>query len=141
MQRSAQQLVRSRRNILCLPIMAAIQALVNQKTGSRQGNPLPTYYALAAAEYGATGNANCKSNLGNAVANTCVFYDITSGDNYVACSIGQNCYRAGTAVGVLSTSSSSYQPTYPAGVGWDFATGIGSVNALNLILNWPVAPH
>ena len=29
------------------PIMAAIQALINQKTGSRQGNPNPGYYALA----------------------------------------------------------------------------------------------
>src|SRR4029077_7704531 len=32
------------------PIMAAIQALVNQKTGSRQGNPAPAYYQLAASE-------------------------------------------------------------------------------------------
>jgi subtilisin family serine protease len=30
------------------PIMAGIQALINQRTGSRQGNPNPTYYAPAA---------------------------------------------------------------------------------------------
>src|SRR5216684_874347 len=34
------------------PIMAGIQALVNQKAGGPQGNPAPVYYQLAAAEYG-----------------------------------------------------------------------------------------
>src|SRR5690349_13531745 len=46
------------------PIMAGIQALVNQKTGARQGNPNPAYYQLAAAEYGASGNAACNSSNG-----------------------------------------------------------------------------
>jgi len=31
------------------PIMAGIQALINQRTASRQGNPNPTYYSIAAA--------------------------------------------------------------------------------------------
>lgn len=47
------------------PIMAAIQALVNQKTASSWGNPNPTYYRLAAAEYGSTGNTSCNSTNGN----------------------------------------------------------------------------
>ena len=34
------------------PIMAAIQSLVNQKIGSRQGNPNPVYCQLGSAEYG-----------------------------------------------------------------------------------------
>ena len=45
--------------------MAGIQALVNQKTGERQGNPNPTYYSLAANEYGASGDNSCNSTLGN----------------------------------------------------------------------------
>jgi hypothetical protein len=38
--------------------------------------------------------------------------------------------------GVLSVSSNSYEPAYPATIGWDFATGLGSVNAYNLANNW-----
>jgi hypothetical protein len=36
---------------------------------------------------------------------------------------------------VLSTSTTSYQPAYKTGTGWDFATGIGTVNAYNLVFN------
>jgi len=32
-------------------------------------------------------------------------------------------------------SSNAYQPAFTAGTGWDFATGIGSVNAYNLVMN------
>ena len=39
--------------------------------------------------------------------------------------------------GVLSTSDSAYQPAYSTTTGWDFATGIGTVNAYNLVNNWP----
>jgi hypothetical protein len=34
-----------------------------------------------------------------------------------------------------STLASAYQPAYGATPGWDFATGIGSVNAYNLVMN------
>jgi hypothetical protein len=37
----------------------------------------------------------------------------------------------------MSTSSSSFDPIYPATPGWDFGTGLGTVNALNLFNNWP----
>ncbi len=62
------------------PIMAGIQALVNQKAAARQGNPNPAYYKLAAKEYGTKGSTTCNSTLGNGVASTCVFYDVTQGD-------------------------------------------------------------
>jgi Abnormal spindle-like microcephaly-assoc'd, ASPM-SPD-2-Hydin len=35
---------------------------------------------------------------------------------------------------VLSTSNSAFQPAYSAATGWDFATGIGTVNAYNLVM-------
>src|SRR5216684_2741173 len=38
------------------PIMAGIQALINQKAGGPQGNPAPIYYQLASAEYGSSGS-------------------------------------------------------------------------------------
>ncbi|HKN01972.1 MAG TPA: hypothetical protein VJX23_15755 [Candidatus Binataceae bacterium] len=116
------------------PIMAGIQSLVNQHLGSRQGNPNPTYYALAAAEYGMAGSTSCNSSKGNAVGAACIFYDITEGDNDVPCTGSNNCYDPSGTYGVLSTSDASFQPAYPATVGWDFATGIGSVNAYNLVM-------
>ncbi len=118
------------------PIMAGIQALVDQKTGERQGNPNPTYYKLAAGEYGASGDSSCNSTLGNAVGSSCIFYDVTQGDMDVPCS-GLNCYQPSGAIGVLSTLNSEYQPAYGTTTGWDFATGIGTVNAANLVNNWP----
>jgi len=118
------------------PVMAGIQALINQKAGGPQGNPAPMYYQLAAAEYGSSGNSSCNSDNGGAVASNCVFYDVTSGDMDVDC-VGPNCYLADGSVGVLSTSNTSFASAYGTGVGWDFATGIGSVNAANLVNNWP----
>jgi subtilase family serine protease len=116
------------------PIMAGIQSLINQKTGSPQGNPNPTYYALANAEYGAGGAASCNSTLGNGTASSCVFYDVTQGDIDVPCSGSNNCYQPSGKTGVLSTSDSEFAPAYRTGTGWDFATGIGTVNAYNLVM-------
>jgi hypothetical protein len=115
------------------PIMAAIQALINQATGTRAGNPNPSYYSLAASEFGASGNSSCNSTLGNGVASTCVFYDVTQGDMDVPCLGSFNCYLPSGTYGVLSTSNAAYQPAYGTKTGWDFATGIGTVNAYNLV--------
>jgi subtilase family serine protease len=120
------------------PIMAGIQALINQKAGGPQGNPAPIYYQLAAAEYGASGSASCNSSNGAGVAANCIFYDVTQGDIDVDC-LGPNCYLGGGAVGVLSTSNNSFAPAYGTSLGWDFATGIGTINAANLVNNWPTS--
>ncbi len=206
------------------PIVASIQALVNQSTGSKWGNPNPTYYALASNEYGVAGSAACNSALGNGAASTCVFYDVTQGDNDVPCTGGVNCYLPSGTNGVLSTGpvgsatvtsggsgytsapscaisapsnrpaystyaggvqatctatltaqavsainitnggagyagnpictlsggggsgatctaatglSASYQPSFGSAAGWDSATGIGTINAANLVNQWP----
>ena len=114
------------------PIMAGIQALINQKAGGPQGNPNPVYYALAAAQYGATGDTTCNSTLGNTTSSTCVFYDVTQGDMDVNCTGTHSCYLPSGTFGVLSTSNSSYLPAFGTTTGWDFATGIGTINAYNL---------
>jgi len=124
------------------PIMAGIQALVNQKVGARQGNPNPTLYKLAAAEYGSTGSTSCNSTKGNGTASTCTFYDVTEGDMDVNCSGSHNCYGTSgsgrnVVYGALSTSTSTFSPAYGTTTGWDFATGIGTVNVYNLVNNWP----
>ena len=120
------------------PILAGIQALVNQKTGARQGNPNPVYYQLAATEYGTAGSATCTSRRGKTISGSCVFNDITNGDSDVNCSGSNNCYTPSGYYGVLSTSSSTLHKAYNEGLGWDFATGIGSLNAANLVANWPM---
>ncbi len=121
------------------PIMAGIQALVNQKAGGPQGNPNPVYYSLAADRVRRRRQQSCNSTLGNAVASSCIFYDVTLGDMDVNCTGTHNCYLPSGTYGVLSTSDSSYQPAYGTTTGWDFATGIGTVNAANLVNNWPGA--
>jgi hypothetical protein len=118
------------------PIWAGIQALVNQYTGARQGNPNPALYKIAATEYGASGRSSCNSNNGSGDS-SCIFYDVTLGDMIVDCTSGTpNCYAPGGTYGVLSTSTSSYAPAFKAQTGWDFATGIGTVNVNNLVTNW-----
>lgn len=129
------------------PIMAGIQAMINQTTEKYQGNPNFIYYMLAGSEYGLKGSSSCDSTLGNQVDPRCIFYDVTLGDIDVNClplldsngnPIGSfNCYYDGATNGVLSTSNSSYEPAYPATKGYDYATGIGSVNAFNLVRSWP----
>jgi subtilase family serine protease len=113
------------------PILAGIQALVNQNAGGAQGNPNYVYYALAAST-------------------PSVFHSVTRGDIDVNCSGSTNCFgSSGTAgygrggrvsgnatSGALSVSSSSFTPAYSTGASWNFATGIGSVDAFNLVMNW-----
>jgi subtilase family serine protease len=52
-----------------------------------------------------------------------VFHDITAGDNIVPC-----------AAGVMGCVGGSYG--YKAGAGYDLATGLGSVDAYNLVTKW-----
>jgi Pro-kumamolisin, activation domain/Bacterial Ig-like domain (group 3) len=106
------------------PAFAAILALVNQATGSRQGNANPILYNLA----GQTGNT-CTSAA--SPASTCVFYDIPSGATIaMPCVPGTpNCTASiGNNVGVLSG--------YNTSSGYDLASGLGSINATNLISDW-----
>jgi subtilase family serine protease len=118
------------------PILAGIQALVDQKQGATQGNPNSTYYALASKEYGKGGSNLCNSSKGRAVASTCVFYDVRVGDMDVNCTGTQDCFLPSGTNGVLSTADATFGPAYGTTVGWDFATGIGTVNVANLVNGW-----
>lgn len=144
------------------PIVAGIQALINQKTGQSWGQDNAQFYTLARNEYGATGNSNCNSSLGNGVSSSCVYYDVTQGDIDVPCNFafqikssgaisnfstsqavfgasGPNCYVPSGTIGVLSTSTTAYQPAYGTTTGYDLATGIGTINASNLVNAWQAA--
>jgi subtilase family serine protease len=125
------------------PAFAGVQALINQSTGSRQGNPNFVLYRLAAIEFGSGTEINrgnlalCNANNGNQVGASCVFYDVTTGDIDLACRGQLNCYVAANAqLGVLSSADLTLKVAYPAGQGWDYATGLGSVNVANLVNSW-----
>ncbi|HEX3943104.1 MAG TPA: S53 family peptidase [Rhizomicrobium sp.] len=120
------------------PVMAGVQALIDHARGGKQGNPDPVIYKLARAEFGASGDAKCNSSLGNKVASTCVFHDVTVGDEDVPCAKGSpNCFRPSGTYGVLSKSGGSYKPAFVSAKGWDFATGLGSINVANFVKAWP----
>ena len=127
------------------PIWAGIQALVNQYTGEAQGNPNPVLYSIANAEYGTSGNAACNSTAGGGPASSCIFYDVTLGDIDVNCTalggVFHNCFNNGGTEGALSVSNTPLAPAYGTTAGWDFATGIGTTNAFNLVTSpaWPKA--
>jgi len=107
------------------PAFAGLLALVDEKTGTRQGNPDFILYKLAAAQSA----SNCNSSM--VPASSCVFNDITVGTIAMPCQSGSlNCTTStyGDPYGILSG--------YNAGAGYDVATGLGSVNANNLINNW-----
>ena len=107
------------------PAFAGIMALINQQTGERQGNANYVFYKLAAQ----TPPSSCNSSTGP--AGTCIFNDVTSGTIAMPCARGStNCTTtaAGDAYGILSG--------YTAGAGYDLATGLGSVNANNLVTQW-----
>jgi subtilase family serine protease len=97
------------------PTFAGIVAILNQITQSGGlGNINPTLYSLA----------------GTAPA---AFHDITSGNNIVPCTSGTpNC-----------PSSAPFQYGFTAAAGYDQATGLGTVDADQLLTAWPnsgVAP-
>ena len=99
------------------PAFAGIMALVNQKTGMRQGQANYVLYKLAAAETLSQCNG---SNTTTLPAKTCVFNDVTVGNNGVP---GEPGY---------GTPSAQFQST----VGYDQSTGLGSVNVSNLLNTW-----
>src|ERR1700735_5203133 len=111
------------------PALAGILALVNQKTHARQGNANFVFYKLAAEQNPANCNVNGNAILLTAPAASCIFNDITADTNAVPCAKGSpNCGTEGGPIGVLTG--------YTSGVGYDLTTGLGSVNAANLVNNW-----
>jgi subtilase family serine protease len=91
------------------PLMAAMQALVNQHWGIRPGNPNPTYYSIANTEFGKKGNSSCYS-INITGASTCVFYDITQGDNDVNCRHNGTVYKADCYITTGTNGTLGTQP-------------------------------
>ena len=117
------------------PAFAGIMAMVNQKYG-RQGNANYVLYPMAVP----TG-ARCPSTslmAPTANASSCIFYDVQVGNNSVACDAGTyNCSnQTGSGYGILVNPSNSTQAAWLTTAGYDYATGLGTVNAYNLVQKW-----
>lgn len=112
------------------PSFAGVMALVDQKmslgaegaiSGARQGLANYVLYPLAAAQQ--TAKTACNASTTPLPNSSCVFNDVTTGNNAVP---GETGYGTATA-------------SYQAGTGYDLATGLGSVNVENLVNQWALA--
>lgn len=95
------------------PVFAGIVVLLNQELGSNPpgvGNVNPNLYTLAQD------------------ASNGIFHDITTGNNKVPCTEGTKDCPNGGSIG------------YSAGTGYDQVTGLGSVDANNLVTRFTTAP-
>lgn len=122
------------------PAFAGIMALIiQQQGGARQGNANFVLYQLFKND---ASNAAlvCPSNAANVSTSTCIFYDVITGNNSVACEGSTpNCSNTSTAAsqfGVLVDPSNKNNPAFLAVAGYDKATGLGSVNVANLAKAW-----
>ena len=107
------------------PAMAGVMALINQKAGASQGSPNAELYDLASKQT----YASCKSE--GPPTSTCYFNDVVTGTITMACQQGAaNCTIAhsGDTWGLLSG--------YDAAVGFDLATGLGTLNVANVVNGW-----
>jgi subtilase family serine protease len=93
------------------PSMAAVMALINQKLGGRQGLANYALYQIATNE--SFNGCNSSSQTDPSTRSQCVFNDITGGNNGVPGQTGFN-----------------------ASLGFDEASGLGSINAASLATAW-----
>ncbi len=113
------------------PVMAGVMALINQKAGASQGFPNAQLYALAAKQ----NYSSCSAESVTATS-SCYFNDVDTGNIAMPCDHADgspNCplLHTGDTLGILSG--------YSAGVGYDKATGLGSLNVANVVNGWATA--
>jgi subtilase family serine protease len=120
------------------PAFAGIAALIQQVAGAT-GNIAPTLYKIANAQFNSTsGLAPCNASLGTTISAACAFNIVTAGNISQPCNAGTlNCTASpGQAYGYLANRAVSPGPAWHAGLGYSLATGLGSVNATNLLYNY-----
>ncbi len=121
------------------PDFAGIAALVAELYG-KVGNMAPVLYQIANIQYKNALLVNQCQTTSFPANPLCVFHDIAVGDNSVACEAGTpNCFTNSLStkgIGISSTSTTKQSTAFNAGVGYDLATGLGSVDIPNLLLNF-----
>ena len=95
------------------PAFAGILALVQQKTGNRLGMPATVLYGLF-----------------NGSHSSSIFHDVTVGNNSVPCTSAPDGSCVKNAVGYY------FESGYNTTSGYDLATGMGSVDATQLVNYW-----
>ena len=109
------------------PVVAGLVAILDQELGGRQGLIGPTLYAIG----GNQGTGECAS---GARAQSCAILDIVNGNTFVPCTPSSpDCSSADDEL--VNPS-----PVFQASPGYDLATGLGSVDAANLVNSWPKPP-
>lgn len=143
------------------PEMAGVMALINQKIGTPQGLANPGLYSLAQKQtYSSCSAESVKSNSAS-----CYFNDVDTGTITMPCDYNgeateggalyengnwivypnapvssglasPNCaaLNSGDTVGTLVSTGNT--AAYNAGVGYDLATGLGSLNVANVVNGW-----
>jgi hypothetical protein len=97
-------------------VFGGVMALVDQKMGGRVGVANFALYKLASPTFETLANCNASAVLpALPPANSCIFNDVTVGNTNLTI-VGEN--------------------GFAAGVGYDEATGLGSVDVTNLVNNW-----
>lgn len=97
------------------PAFAGMLAMIQQKTGSKLGLAAKELYDLYNSSHGST-----------------IFHDITVGNNSVPCATGSlNCST--------NTAGHLFLTGYNTSAGYDLATGMGSVDATQLLTYWGTA--
>jgi hypothetical protein len=114
-------------------IMALVNQVAKEQTGVEgQGNANYVLYPLALQS-----GASCASSQ---PTYSCIFYDVQTGNNSVACQGGSlNCSNTGSAsgnYGILVVPGTTSTPGWTTNAGYNLATGLGTVNAYNLVQNW-----
>jgi subtilase family serine protease len=99
------------------PSFAGILALVQQKTGSRLGQAAQELYVLYNGSHARA-----------------IFHDVTVGNNSVPCT--PNLTKDGSCVETTPTSGYYFESGYNTNTGYDLATGLGSVDATQLVNYW-----
>ncbi|WP_419730492.1 S53 family peptidase [Lichenicola sp.] len=121
------------------PDFAGIAALVAQLYG-KVGNMAPALYQIGQIQYTNSRLVQQCQTTSFPANPLCVFHNVAVGDNSVACQAGTpNCYTNALStkgIGVTSTSTSTLSPAFSAGVGYNLATGLGSVDIPQLLLNF-----
>jgi hypothetical protein len=139
------------------PTMAGVMALINQKNGAPQGNPNAELYALAdteiysacSAESVTAGSASCFFNdvdtgtismpCDYGASNGGIIYDSNTGGETLDVSLEQAGVNAPNCTPIHSGDTVGIQDGVGAAVGYDLASGLGSLNVANVVNGWTAA--
>ena len=96
-------------NSFSSPIMAGIQAVINQALGTNNvGNPIRSTTRSAKTNTTGSGSTSACNSIDRALTPACSFNDITQGDIMVPAGAHSTAIRVEGVFGLLSTSNTSY---------------------------------